>query len=119
VRAARPSFTAADRAARFSSEWLSRCHGFSLAVGDFSRPPVWKRPEVLGLAFHDLGRGDRIARSRAKEVFMFCLRCPLCCHVNEVAETANDGDLPPVIECEFCGEVFDAEETRVSAEPES
>jgi len=50
---------------------------------------------------------------------MFCLRCPLCCHVNEVAETANDDDLPSIVECEVCGEVFDAEETRVSAEPES
>jgi len=51
---------------------------------------------------------------------MLCLRCPLCCHLNEIAETADDEDLPPpIIECEVCGEVFDAEETRVSAEPES
>ncbi len=50
---------------------------------------------------------------------MLYLRCPLCCHVNEVAKTADDDNLPPIIECEVCGEVFDAEATRVSAEPES
>lgn len=51
---------------------------------------------------------------------MVYLLCPLCCHLNEAAETEDDDNPPPLVECEVCGEAFDAEETRVEVEqPES